>query len=106
VDEARLFDAIETAVRRDVRERAERAEREDIQRRLDTLTPREYEVLSWVITGMLNKQIASEMGTSEKTVKVHRARVMHKMEAGSLAELVRLAEHVGIPSGRDSRESG
>ncbi len=106
VDEARLFAAIETAVRRDVRERAERAEREDIQRRLDTLTPREYEVLSWVITGMLNKQIASEMGTSEKTVKVHRARVMHKMEAGSLAELVRLAEHVGVPSGRDSRGSG
>ncbi len=106
VDEARLFAAIETAVRRDVRERAERAQREDIQRRLDTLTPREYEVLSWVITGMLNKQIASEMGTGEKTVKVHRARVMHKMEVGSLAELVRLAEHAGISSGRDSRESG
>lgn len=103
VDETRLFAAIETAVRRDVQERAER---EDIQRRLDTLTPREYEVLSWVITGMLNKQIASEMGTGEKTVKVHRARVMHKMEVGSLAELVRLAEQAGIPSGRASRESG
>ncbi len=104
VDETRLFGAIETAIQRDVQERAARAEREDIQRRLDTLTPREFEVLGWVITGMLNKQIASELGTSEKTVKVHRARVMHKMEAGSLAELVRLAEHAGITSGQKSQE--
>ncbi|MGB2908403.1 MAG: response regulator transcription factor [Candidatus Aminicenantaceae bacterium] len=102
VDEKRLFPAIEAALRKDVQERAERAEREDIQRRLDALTPREYEVLVLAITGMLNKQIAADMGTSEKTVKVHRARVMHKMEAGSLAELVRLAEHAGISSGQNS----
>jgi FixJ family two-component response regulator len=105
VDEKRLFPAIEAALRKDVQEREERAEREDIQRRLDALTPREYEVLVLVITGMLNKQIAADMVTSEKTVKVHRARVMHKMEAGSLAELVRLAEHAGIASGRESSES-
>ncbi len=104
VDEERLFAAIEAALEQDTQELAERAERQDIQRRLDALTPREYEVLVLVITGMLNKQIAAEMGTSEKTVKVHRARVMHKMEAGSLAELVRLAEHAGISSGRDSQE--
>ncbi len=68
VDEKRLFFSIEAALQKDVQERAERAEREDIQRRLDTLTPREYEVLSWVITGMLNKQIASELTISQNTV--------------------------------------
>jgi FixJ family two-component response regulator len=63
---------------------------------LDTLTPRELDVLRLVITGMLNKQIAYELGTVEKTIKVHRARLMEKMEVQSLAELVRIAERVGI----------
>jgi FixJ family two-component response regulator len=62
------------------------------------LTPREREVFALVVTGMLNKQIAFEMGISEKTIKVHRARVMQKMQAESLADLVRLAEKVGIGS--------
>ena len=67
----------------------------DIQGRIRTLTPREAEVFALVVTGMLNKQIASELGVSEKMVQVHRARVMEKMRAGSLAELVRLADGGG-----------
>jgi FixJ family two-component response regulator len=91
-----LLNAIEQALERAVREHAGRDEIDDIRRRLDTLTPRELDVLRLVITGMLNKQIAYELGTVEKTIKVHRARVMEKMEVQSLAELVRIAERVGI----------
>ena len=68
----------------------------DIERRLETLTPRERQVLAMVVTGMLNKQIAAELGAAEKTIKVHRGRVMQKMKVGSVAELVRLTEIVGI----------
>ncbi|MBU1862610.1 MAG: LuxR C-terminal-related transcriptional regulator, partial [Candidatus Omnitrophica bacterium] len=67
-----------------------------IQRRVKTLTPREYECLRWVITGMLNKQIAPKLGVTEKTIKVHRGRLMHKMQAVSVADLVRLTQKVGI----------
>jgi FixJ family two-component response regulator len=67
-----------------------------ILERVQMLTPRETEVFAFVVTGMLNKQIASELGIGEKTVKVHRARVMEKMRAGSVAELVRLADGVGV----------
>jgi FixJ family two-component response regulator len=91
-----LLTAIEQALERGARERAVQDEIDDIRRRLDSLTPRELEVMRLVITGMLNKQIAYQLGTVEKTVKVHRARVMEKMEVQSLAELVRLAEHAGI----------
>lgn len=91
-----LLQAIEQALQRAVRERTEREELDQIRRRFDTLTPREREVLALVITGMLNKQIAFELGTVEKTIKVHRARVMDKMRANSIAELVRMAEKVGI----------
>lgn len=91
-----LLNAIEQALERAARERAAHDEIDDIRRRLDTLTPRELEVLRLVITGMLNKQIAYQLGTVEKTIKVHRARVMDKMEVESLAELVRLAERAGI----------
>ena len=66
--------------------------------RLETLTPREREVLACVVTGMLNKQIADALGMSEKTVKVHRGRIMQKMHAISLVELVRMADKVGIQS--------
>ena len=91
-----LLNAIEQALERAVRERSVHDELDDIRRRLDSLTPRELEVLRLVITGMLNKQIAYRLGTVEKTIKVHRARVMEKMEVQSLAELVRLAERTGI----------
>jgi FixJ family two-component response regulator len=72
------------------------AELTEIRRRLTKLTPREYEVLRHVVSGKLNKQIAAELGTVEKTVKVHRARVMGKLKATSLAELVRITERAGI----------
>lgn len=91
-----LLDAIHAALEKDTVAREERAEISEIQRRVDSLTPREREVFTWVITGMLNKQIAAELGTSEKTVKVHRARVMEKMGVPSVAELVHLAQKVGI----------
>lgn len=91
-----LLDAIHKAIDKDIRARKKRAEIAETQRRVDTLTPREYQVFTLVITGMLNKQIAGELGASEKTIKVHRARVMQKMQVVSVAELVRLAEKVGI----------
>jgi FixJ family two-component response regulator len=87
-----LLDAIHAALEKDTLAREEREELSKIQRRIGSLTPREHEVFVRVVTGMLNKQIASELGASEKTVKVHRARVMEKMGVQSLAELVRLAE--------------
>jgi FixJ family two-component response regulator len=96
VRDADLLRAIEQALARARREGAERKEVEDIQRRIDTLTAREREVMSLVVKGWLNKQIAGELGTVEKTVKVHRARVMQKMQVDSVAELVRLAERAEI----------
>jgi FixJ family two-component response regulator len=97
VKDADLLRAIEQALARAVRDGAELTARKDIHRRVDTLTPREREVLEHVITGQLNKQIAFDLGTVEKTIKVHRARVMQKMQASSVAELVRIAEKIGIP---------
>jgi FixJ family two-component response regulator len=91
-----LLRAIEQALARAVRDHAERDALEAQSKRLNTLTPREREVMTLVVDGLLNKQIAFELGTVEKTIKVHRARVMEKMGANSLAELVRLAERVGI----------
>ncbi len=91
-----LIDAVNEAIARDVQARRERAEIAAIQKRVETLTPRERQVLPLVVSGMLNKQIARKLGTAEKTIKVHRSRVMAKMRAESLADLVRLAERVGI----------
>lgn len=91
-----LIDAVNEAIARDIEYRRERAEIVVIQERIESLTPREREVLPLVVSGMLNKQIARTLGTSEKTIKVHRSRVMAKMQAESLADLVRLAQKVGV----------
>jgi FixJ family two-component response regulator len=96
IDDVRLFAAIERALRRDAQQRLEQALRQTIEHRFNQLTAREREVMTRIVRGRLNKQIAWEFRIGEKTVKVHRSRVMHKMRVRSVAELVRLAEGVGI----------
>lgn len=95
VDEDRLLSAIQDAIEQDIRTRRDRDKLSEIQGRVARLTRRERQVFRLVVQGKLNKQAAAELGMSEKTVKVHRARVMQKMEADSLAELVRVAERAG-----------
>ncbi len=95
-DDRDLLNAIGRAVAKDVGDLGREAGITEIQKRVGLLTPRETEVFALVVTGMLNKQIAGALGIGEKTVKVHRARVMEKMRAGSVAELVRLADAVGL----------
>ena len=96
VNDDDLLKAVQVAIEKDRIARIARAELEDIQSRLDSLTPREREVLTHVVSGQLNKQTAADLGTVEKTIKVHRGRVMEKMKVQSVAELVRLAERAGI----------
>src|SRR6202051_3407706 len=93
-----LLDAVQMALEKDRLRRLRETEIADLQRRLRTLTPRERQVLPLVISGLLNKQIAAEINTSEATVKVHRSQLMRKLEAKSVPDLVRMAEKMGIRS--------
>jgi FixJ family two-component response regulator len=95
-----LLDAIRAAIDRDRASRKERLEAGTLRKRYEQLTPREREVMALVVAGLLNKQIARELATAERTIKFHRAHIMQKMEAESLAELVRMAGELGIATGR------
>jgi FixJ family two-component response regulator len=95
--EADLIRAIQTAIAQDRIAREQRAELAELRRRLTLLTPREREVLPLIVSGLLNKQAAAELGISEITIQIHRGRIMTKMGAGSFAELVRMAGTLAIP---------
>jgi len=92
-----LLDAIGQAIERDRAARRRQAEMAELRDRYESLTPREREVMGLVVSGLLNKQVAAELGINEGTVKVHRGQVMHKMRAASLADLVRMSDKLGIP---------
>jgi FixJ family two-component response regulator len=99
-DDSELLESVQRALARSRDTYAEHAERDAIQRRLDTLTPREQQVLKLVVRGMLNKQIAADLGAAEKTIKIHRGRVMKKMQADSVANLVRMTQRLGLEEHR------
>jgi FixJ family two-component response regulator len=103
-DEEALLQAVKNAIEKDGKSKAERTEVQDIRRRIGLLTPREQELLRYIITGMLNKQIALKLDISEKTVKVHRGRIMEKLCVGSVAELVRQAEKAGVDPFKNSNQ--
>jgi FixJ family two-component response regulator len=91
-----FLDAIRQAIARDRVARRQQARNVELRKRYESLNPREREVLKWVVSGMLNKQIADELGATERTIKFHRGNIMQKMQVKSLAELVRIAEALGI----------
>lgn len=97
-----ILDAVSTAIEHDRKTRKDRKILADIQSRFETLTPREREVMTLVAAGLMNKQVAAEIGLAQITVKIHRGRIMKKMDARSLAELVRMSEALGIQSARRS----
>jgi FixJ family two-component response regulator len=98
--EGDVLESIQHALARDRALREHQADTADLRARYAALTPREAEVMAWVVSGLLNKQIAGELRISEETVKVHRGHVMRKMAAGSLADLVRMSGRLGLPSRR------
>ena len=92
-----LLDAISQAIERDRQRRAQQADMADLRGRYEQLTPRERDVMGLVVAGLLNKQIAGELGTSEFTVKIQRGQMIRKMQADSVADLVRMADKLGLP---------
>ena len=94
-----LSKVLERALVRSTEQRRGMMERNEARRLLDLLTPREFEVMQLVVTGMLNKQVGAELGAAERTIKAHRGRVMRKLGVVSVADLVRLVQRAGIPSG-------
>jgi RNA polymerase sigma factor (sigma-70 family) len=97
-----LLDAVRTALERDRARREQEKDLTDLQKRFDSLTPREQKVISLAVSGMLNKQIAGQLGTAENTVKVHRSRAMEKMNAQSVADMVRMIEKLKGPAEKAS----
>jgi FixJ family two-component response regulator len=95
-DEGKLIDSVKAALLKDERTRTSLDEQKNIMKRLESLTPREHEILTYLISGMLYKQIAYELKISERTVKAHRKQVFDKVGVASIAELVRVTEKVGI----------
>jgi FixJ family two-component response regulator len=96
LDGGDLIEAVNNALSKDIQDRQQHEEDSIWQARIDALTPREFNIMTYVISGMLNKQIAAELGISEETVKIHRGRVMHKLDIVSVAELVRICEQLKI----------
>jgi len=101
--DAQLLGSIRAAIAQDRDDRLKRAKLAGLEHRLSALTPREKEVLPLVVSGLLNKQAAAELAISEVTLQIHRGKIMQKMEAGSLAELVRMADALGIPANYSRR---
>ena len=104
-DEQDLLQAIQEAIERDRRARQQQAEMRELQNRFESLTAREQEVMQQVVSGLLNKQVAAELNITEYTVKIHRGRVMRKMHAQSLADLVRMAENLEVRSHKRSNRT-
>ncbi|HEU5237857.1 MAG TPA: LuxR C-terminal-related transcriptional regulator [Pyrinomonadaceae bacterium] len=103
LDDEEVLQSVQNALTRSIQQRRRGTERTNARHLLALLTPREFQVMELVVAGMLNKQIAGELGTAEKTVKVHRGRVMQKLGVTSVAELVRLVQKKGVP--RSNRKS-